>query len=355
MGRRIPAGVIHLLLFGLVVGAVGTWVYYISRSKVSDLGRTTVLPHLEGQIRSGENLVYCATFQLAWDELRSKSKTDLVQLQDNPPLAEALNRGKFPRSALSEESSVIHMGLVKDGIVDAIKQEMNRKFPGLEYPLAVDSGIVGIAFAFLHKKLPFDTRFEVLPDPLVFHGAAGDIPVRAFGVKEFTFHKDPADWAHQFHVLLYTSPDDFAIKLTPTRDEIVLAKVRPAATLGATLQSVQERIRTGREKMKGQPVLEEKEKVAVPKMALDIRRNYDEILGKQFLNTPWAGLTLGRAWQGIRFTLDESGVKLQSEAMLGWLDGDEGPRQFVLDKPFLLYLKEQKAEEPYLVMWIENA
>jgi hypothetical protein len=31
------------------------------------------------------------------------------------------------------------------------------------------------------------------------------------------------------------------------------------------------------------------------------------------------------------------------------------PRRFLLDKPFLRYLKEKNADEPYFVIWIANA
>src|SRR5437667_281524 len=70
----------------------------------------------------------CATMQLAWDEMRQKAGT-VPRVEGDPPLAAALNRRPFPRSALAPESYVARMGAVRDGVVDAIRAELNRKFP----------------------------------------------------------------------------------------------------------------------------------------------------------------------------------------------------------------------------------
>jgi len=67
------------------------------------------------------------------------------------------------------------------------------------------------------------------------------------------------------------------------------------------------------------------------------------------------------AKQSVRFLLKESGARIESgieySGMLG--NGHDQPpppkpRHFVLDKPFLLYVKEPKADAPYLVIWAAN-
>jgi hypothetical protein len=357
MRRRISTGVVHLLVFGLIVGVVSCLIYGVVRSGLftSASTATTVVPHLEAAITRGKNVVYGATFQLAWDELRSKTPSGQVEMEGNPPLAAALNRGKFPRSDISDESVVVRTGFVQEGVLDAIQKEMNQKFPGVKYWLPDKNIRVAVAFAFLHKRLPFETPFDVLREPLVFHAAAGDVRVAAFGVKDFKYGRSTKAGSEQLEVLSYVSDDDFVIRLKPKADEIVLAKVRPAATLAETLQAVRQRIGRDAGNVHDRS-LKEKENLAVPRIALDLQREYEEIMGKVFLNTPWAGMPLEIAYQGVRFTLDETGVKLDLESILAPFNGaDEKTRQFIFDKPFLLYLKESKAEQPYLVMWIENA
>jgi hypothetical protein len=58
--------------------------------------------------------------------------------------------------------------------------------------------------------------------------------------------------------------------------------------------------------------------------------------------------------------LNESGARLESEAAIAVENGHEPPpppppRNFVLDRPFLIYLKERTAEQPYLAIWVANA
>ena len=75
----------------------------------------------------------------------------------------------------------------------------------------------------------------------------------------------------------------------------------------------------------------------------------------------WDDLVVAK--QYIRFQLDESDAVLESEARAMFAAiGDEPepdrppdrPRQFVFDRPFLLALRQPKAEEPYFVTWIGN-
>src|SRR5262249_19627176 len=139
----------------------------------TDAGRlsaTDVTPHLEGPV-AGRNYVYCATFQLAWDDLRRQLGA-APQVQGAPAIAAALNRTAFPRAALSPESYVARMGFLSKGIHEQIRQEMARKFPGVTPSFTAPAGTTDvIAYAFLQKNLPFAVKFDVLPEPLVFHAA----------------------------------------------------------------------------------------------------------------------------------------------------------------------------------------
>ncbi len=59
----------------------------------------------------------------------------------------------------------------------------------------------------------------------------------------------------------------------------------------------------------------------------------------------------------VRSLLDEFGAILDAEAGVVTLNGDEPPpepRRFVFDRPFLIYLQQRQAQQPYFVMWVEN-
>jgi hypothetical protein len=321
----------------------------------AQLPATTILPHLEGPIQRGMNYVYCASFQLAWDELRTKAGPEGILVETDPPLATALNRARFPPEALSKRDVVAHMGLVREGILDEIRAEMTRKFPNAIYSLPGKDDAYLVAFAFLQKSLPFEEYFGAIHEPLAFHASSGDTAVSAFGATETAGGGTAAH--RQLKVLDYVSDDDFIIRLEPKSDEIILAKVRPAGTLAETLDAVQKRLRE-RTKSKS-PHLADKETLIVPKFALNVVRQYDELVPKHLLNTQWPHVFFKQAQQTIRFVLNEKGAELQSQVITaGEVNGDEvpaQPRHFVFDRPFQLYLKEQKAEQPYLVIWVDNA
>jgi hypothetical protein len=90
----------------------------------------------------------------------------------------------------------------------------------------------------------------------------------------------------------------------------------------------------------------------IPIVSLGVLRHYHELAEA---STGSAGDTVAPGVQAIQFRLDESGASLKSYG--GYLSDEdyrEGPRKFIFDKPFLLYLVERKSKNPYLAMWIAN-
>ena len=74
--------------------------------------------------------------------------------------------------------------------------------------------------------------------------------------------------------------------------------------------------------------------------------------GRRFTNAELKGQRLDVAQQDIQFRLDRSGAELKSEAKIMMLPI---PTYFILDRPFLIYMKKRDAKSPYFVMWVDNA
>jgi len=92
-------------------------------------------------------------------------------------------------------------------------------------------------------------------------------------------------------------------------------------------------------------------------LSLFVERKYTELIGRTCLNPGFTTFFVADATQLIRFQLDESGAILDAEAGIFMVNGDEPPpepRRFVFDRPFLLYLQQRQAQQPYFVMWVEN-
>jgi prepilin-type processing-associated H-X9-DG protein len=320
---------------------------------------TDVTPYLQTPLASGRNAIYCSTFQIAWDDLRDQFGQ--LQVEGSPAIATGLNNGSFSRKALAPESYVALAGLVRDGIRDKIKEQMGRKFPNVSPSVRASSDLDIVAYAFLQKNLPFKARFNVLSQPLDFHSQAGDVPVKSFGFKEF----DSADFSReqlgkQVRVLHYGSDEEFVIELKPVKDEIVLARVRPSVRLDETLRDVQALIRD-KSKQVSQPTMQDKDELRIPRLTFNIAREYHELIDKHIANIANGGAWFKEARQSVRMLLNESGARIESEVVIGPVSNGHStpppppvPRHFVFDKPFLLYIKQSDADQPYLVVWVSN-
>lgn len=320
-----------------------------------------VTAHLEAEIAPGDNLLYCAAFQIAWNRLTDDVLGGPVQLEGNPRSAEALNRRLVDEQEISEDYYLAMAGFGRDGIVGRVERALLEKFertPGLDLTLNSPEDI--LAYAFLEKSLPFDTKFEVFDEPLRFSDGAA---VQAFGVEE---NRAAAD---QVVILDYRGPDDFIIKLQGSAeidaevefgaridrpritDDIILAKITPQATLLETIDAVL--ARAAGEVNEYEAELHDGEMLKIPKIELDILHRYSELIGKGLLNEGFETYFISEAVQAIEFKLDETGAEVKSEAVIKMAKGIA--RRFIFDKPFLLCLKEKEARYPYLALWIGDS
>ncbi len=349
-----------------------------------ELDQTTITAHLEAEIVAGKSLVYCAAFQLAWNQLTDEIIGGPLQLEGNPWIAQALNKRLVGEESIAEDCYLAMAGFGRDGIVERIVQELKAKFDHTpELNLTLDDPSSILAYAFLEKSLPFDREFEVFDTPLAFNDG---VEVQSFGIQKDAI---PAD---QVVVLDYRHPDDFVLRLQGSEqvnedmdfgwkpevdrpritDDIILAKIASQATLIETIDAVLARttdearkqaeraaVQAGRDphKFLSPRVNPGKQEVLqIPKIKMNVLHSYDELVRKLLLNEGFEGYFISKALQAIKFKLDEKGADLSSEALLrlslGLIDQ---PRRFIFDKPFLLCLKEREAPYPYLAMWIADS
>jgi hypothetical protein len=233
-----------LLLF-LVVGAdsqCGPKNWHASfrpekraEGNATNFKRTFITPHLEAEIHSGTNLLWCGTFQLAWNAACKLTGGDLqlAGLESQSPLqhpmAAALNQHAFAKDCIDEASYVAMAGLVKDKIDQKILAAVKDKFHGAFQPrLLPEKYTTGrpqdlVAYACLWKKLSFAVPFERLEDSFTF----GGVRVRAFGIGRTKASHEKM--YPQVQILDYQNENDFMVELktTPAGDRLILAKVQP--------------------------------------------------------------------------------------------------------------------------------
>jgi len=327
-------------------------------TKSSDLKRTLITPILEKEIKPDQNLIYCATFQLAWNELRDSFPR---HLPEDPEIIRQLDRKMFIKNYLPEDCYVAMSGKWKH-IAEKISRILTEKFGDEAWPLDSTSvleksrpGNELVAYAFMFKNLVFEAMFESIDEPILFESQGKNVEVEGFGVKEFKPDEEKhKNLAEQISIYSYNidytkrySPE-FVIGLTSksSNEEIIIAQISPEKTLLGTIKNAQEIIGSNKSDS-----LREGETIQIPKFDFDIEHNFTEIV--KYLRAFVVGGA--KAYQRIRFKLDEKGAVLKSEAIIIFLEElVMAPRRFIVSKPFLIYLKQKNSPYPYFAMWMEN-
>ncbi|WP_224960160.1 hypothetical protein [Geomonas subterranea] len=330
---------------------------------VTTTAKTIFTAHLNGPLSTEDNLLYCATFQKAWDMMRTQMIKEDIRLKDEPPSVRQLNQLALGNDDLSPDSYVAGAGAYSQDLVRRVNGEVQKKFgdqadENFRLPQASAGNRSIIAYGFLYKNLEFPIEFEKIPTPLSFQAASSITPVKAFGIELFSHENRLHEkLASQVSILDYRDDNDFILSLTSKSkdDEIILAKIKPGKTILDTYQAVAKRITSGK-----RSVIEEHESLKIPKINFDLSHRFSEFDGKPLLNNDWEKWYIAAATQAIRFKLNEKGAVLKSKAfILGRMKGEapvgrSKPRMYIFDKPYLICLKQKAGKQPYLALWVNN-
>lgn len=347
------------------------------------LEHTVVVPTLDTPMPPGKNVIWCSSFQVAWNHLKDDVTKAPVRLANAEEIADRLNRARQSEADLPEGSYYATAGFVSDGIVGTIEQEMASRFPSATKPTF--EGLLPdaiVAYAYLNAGLKFTIPFFDSDEPLMFQDSTGaEVTVSSFGIRPED-HDAYRELRAQVEVLYSLTggellesmfetieeyeeyvksrggvfvPPEFAID--PCKDsspnQIVLARIEPKASLAETLVDLQEKI--GEYVSEGSfDRLIVSDVLLIPNTHWKIDHHFSELEGadKLLLNPGFEGYWIERARQAIDFKLDRSGAELISETKVM---AEAMPQYFLFDRPFLIYMKERGAEHPFFVMWVDNA
>lgn len=330
------------------------------KANAASLKGTIVAPHLEVPVAGEHNVLWCATFQLAWNEACALVGEDLHFEGKEPAMVGTLNRRSFTREHLDKESYVAVAGFVKDDVFGQIDRQLRDTFKGRATPHYIPPKSLTprpqdiVAYSYLFKNLEFPVPFERLGKPLMFGTAA--VPCFGIGEERKTGH---AQMLEQLLIPDYRTADDFIVELKTkgTRDRLILAKVQPAATLAETVNAVLSRVASA---TPTHPQMYDVLKI--PKLNFDITREYQELLHlKLVVKNPTVArdLQIVSALQNVRFQLDEEGVRLRSESHISFGCASPAPppparHVMVFDRPFLMLLLRRDADVPYFALWVAD-
>jgi hypothetical protein len=320
-----------------------------------DLKETLIVSTLDEPMPPGKNVIWCASFQMAWNKLKDDVFKGSVALPGAQEAVDRLNNAPAIEGDLPEGAWYAAAGLTENGIIDKISKEMKGKFnvtPDLDTERSIAAVV---AYAYLHADVPFTIPFNENPEEFVFNqNSATRTKVKSFGISE----KDRDtyfDLRKQVHVLYMKQkygnnsgpPEEFIID--PCRSsspcQIILACIKPSKTLAETLKDAEIKIANWPARDQDHPFYREfnpSDILLVPEIRFLTNHHFHELeKGPVY-----------KAMQSIQFKMDRGGAGLTSVATAGALCG---PKHFIFDKPFLIIMKKRGSTRPFFVMWVSNA
>jgi len=135
--------------------------------------------------------------------------------------------------------------------------------------------------------------------------------------------------------------------------QVVVAVVELKDSLAQTLDYTRRQITDAKQRKDYERTssLDKVDILVVPEMFWKIGHRFAELIGKEVANADPA-MPIIDARQEIKFRLDRYGAMLESESTL---TVSASPRYFHFNRPFLVYMKKRDREQPFFVMWVDNA
>ena len=361
----ICAIVILLIIVGIITVNKAN-IFGKKATKLAMADGITVVPTMNDTITTDSS--WCGTFQLVWNDMKNEVvKKDIIF---NPQLdiVENLNKEDFNESMLSEDYYFKIYGLktlaLKEKIEKGIKEKFNQTsdilddFDWSEEELD-DPNNTDIKryffYTMLYRKFEFLQEFDKL-DNDKFGNEYKD--VEYFGIDKNT--EDSV--GNQITVLYYNSKDDFAILInTKTNDEVIFCK-NPT---GNNFNEIYKNMNDESSKYTGSKSFEDIDEFKAPKLTFNEKREYTELANKEFKTADpiYDTAEVQKAIQTIKFSLDEKGGEIKSEAAIyanaeatsaNLEQKKDEPRYFYVDDTFAIFLREKGKSKPYFAGRIED-
>lgn len=308
-----------------------------------------VVPTLSDKI--GNDTSWCPTFQIIWNDFKNEIVGEDIKFDQQLDILDNLNKGEFTTNDISDGYYYKVYGRknleLKNKIEGAIKEKFNQTSDILDKfdwsPDKLDSGEDVIdryfLYSMLYREFEFNKKFDTFNDKFK----------EIENVKYFGIIKDNNEIRDQIKVYYYNDENDFAIKLiTKNNDEVIVIK-NPK---GETFEEIYNNI-----KGKETTDFNSDDNFMMPKIDFNVLREYSELENKEII-TFYGTYTIDKAIQSIKFSLDEKGGKVKSEAGMDVkfeaTASDKKIRNFYVDDTFALLLKESNKKKPYFALRVDD-
>ncbi|HOD40770.1 MAG TPA: hypothetical protein PKL57_09445, partial [Candidatus Wallbacteria bacterium] len=335
---------------------------FVNEISSGELKATRITPVMDAEISTGENLIFCSTFQMAWNELCSKYAEGTLEIENAPAYVEKLNQLSVQPPLLDKESYIAMSGFGGEGIIDKVNETVNKKFghlnqdelpPKFNYRLGSNEIFV---FSYLYKNLEFKEEFDKLP-PMLMCNNNKVFYAEAFGLDRgyIKNHKPDTDKRREQFNLLYHNdygtvevdrPKGIILSLVTgsNSDEIILSTVPVSGTLTNSFNIIKKIINKNTDKKILTEILR------IPKINFNILHEYNELKNKKVMNNPLIKymdrLIFKKIVQKFALNLNEKGSKI---VLYEYINITINYIQFetVIKCPFIIYFRDKTKDTPY--------
>ena len=308
-----------------------------------------VVPTFSDKI--GTDTSWCPTFQLIWNDFKNEIVREDIKFEQQLDILDNLNKGEFTTNDISDSHYYKVYGRknlkLKNKIESAIKEKFNQESEILDKfdwsPDELDSGKDVIdryfLYSMLYREFEFNKKFDTFNDKFK----------EIENVKYFGIIKDNDEIRDQIKVYYYNDEEDFAIKLiTKNNDEVIVIK-NPK---GETFEEIYNNI-----KGKETTDFNSDDNFMMPVIDFNVLREYVELENKD-IKTLYGIYMIDKAIQSIKFSLDEKGGKVKSEAGMDVKFEtsvlENKSRYFYVNDTFALFLKESNKDKPYFALKVDD-
>jgi hypothetical protein len=300
-------------------------------TSIEKFKQTQFVPTLENSMESNKNVIYAPAFLYAWGELKETLNCKVGANDKNTVDLQLVDRAKLFKSAL-----------------DKGEYETN---------VSVNGGQVDAEASF-SRALPFPSKLQRIDSGIIFDHSH----VKAFGMNN---HDDKISGFTD--IVYYKDDDHFIIRLTPkdTVNTIILVKgIVPGNSLSSAFKQAAGLMVAGEREAAANLnswkfSFNPQDRFSIPVIKFNIEANYQHIAG-QTITCNGAAYHIDMAKQRTAFILDENGAEVESEAHFFASDSvgipeKAHPKNMSFNKPFLILIGKKRRQNPYFVMWVENA
>lgn len=308
-----------------------------------------VVPTLSDKVSA--DISWCPTFQLIWNDFKNDIVKEDIKFDEKSDILDNLNKEGFTTKDISDNYYYKIYGRknleLKNKIETAIKEKFNQTSDILDQfdwsNDALDSGEDVIdkyfLYSMLYREFEFNKKFDTFNDKFK----------EIENVKYFGIIKDNDEIRDQIKVYYYNNEEDFAIKLlTKNSDEIIIIKNPRGSTFDEIYKNILNKKVTD---------FRDDDNFMMPVIDFNVLREYVELENKE-IKTLYGIYMIDKAIQSIKFSLDEKGGKVKSEAGMGVKFEtsilENKSRYFYVNDTFALFLKESNKDKPYFALRVDD-